>query len=447
MSNLLIQNARMVNEGREFTGDLRIRDERIAAIAPHLFPRSDEKVLDIKGRWLFPGVIDAQVHFREPGFEYKGDLSTEPAAAVAGGVTSYLEMPNTKPPVLDNDALEDKYNRASGRSRANYGFYFGTSNDNLEAIKRIDPKSTPGLKIFMGASTGNMLVDDPAVLERLFACAPAILITHCEDTPSITVNEEKWRKSHGDAVPFSAHPLIRDAEACYKSSSLAVALARKHDTRLHVLHISTARELELFEDKPLADKRITAEVCVHHLLFDDRDYATLGSHLKCNPAVKARAERDALRAALNGNRLDVIGTDHAPHTLEEKAGNYFQAPSGLPLAQHALPGLMGLVHDGLIDLPTLVAKTSHRVADLFQIAERGYLREGYWADLVLIGDRDFDTPDSPILSRCGWSPFAGRRFRSRVATTVVSGRIAWHEELLRPNCRGQALSFLRDFSG
>ena len=244
-------------------------------------------------------------------------------------------------------------------------------------------------------------------------------------------------------MPFSAHPLIRDAEACYKSSSLAVGLAKKHGTRLHVLHISTARELDLFEDKPLADKRITAEVCVHHLLFDDRDYVTLGSHLKCNPAVKTQADRDALRAALNSHRLDVIGTDHAPHTLEEKAGNYFQAPSGLPLVQHALPGLMGLVHDGVIDLPTLVAKTSHRVADLFAIAERGYLREGYWADLVLIGDRDPSAPDDPVLSRCGWSPFVDRRFRSRVASTVVSGRIAWHEGQLRPACRGEALAFLR----
>jgi dihydroorotase len=252
---------------------------------------------------------------------------------------------------------------------------------------------------------------------------------------------------HGEAVPFSAHPLIRDADACYKSSSLAVALAKKHGTRLHVLHISTARELQLFEDKPLAEKRITAEVCAHHLLFDDRDYAGLGSHLKCNPAVKSEADRDALRAALNSNRLDVIGTDHAPHTREEKAGSYFQASSGLPLVQHALPGLMGLVHDGVIDLPTLVNKTSHRVADLFQIAERGYLREGYWADLVLIGDRDLKAPDDPILSRCGWSPFVGRRFRSRVATTVVSGQVAWHEGELRSACRGQPLSFLRDFSG
>lgn len=442
MPSLLIRNARLVNEGRIFESDLLVRDGRIDKIAPSIATSADEEI-DAAGQWLLPGMIDDQVHFREPGLTHKGCIATESAAAVAGGITSFMDMPNTKPPTLSMAALADKKSIAARDSLANYAFHFGVSNDNIDAVAALDPREVGGVKVFMGASTGNLLVDDPTVLERLFACAPSILITHCEDTPSITANEEKWRRTHGDAVPFSAHPLIRDAEACYKSSSLAVGLAKKHGTRLHVLHISTARELALFEDKPLAEKRITAEVCVHHLLFDDRDYATLGSHLKCNPAVKTQADRDALRAALNSHRLDVIGTDHAPHTLEEKAGNYFHAPSGLPLVQHALPGLMGLVHDGVIDLPTLVAKTSHRVADLFAIAERGYLSEGYWADLVLIGERDFDTPDEPIISRCGWSPFTGRRFRSRVATTVVSGRIAWHEGLLRPDCRGQSLVFNR----
>ena len=446
MTTLLIRNARLVNEGHIFESDVLVRAGRIDKIAPGIAASADEEI-DAAGQWLLPGMIDDQVHFRDPGLTHKGCIATESAAAVAGGITSFMDMPNTRPATLSMAALADKKATAARDSLANYAFHFGVSNDNLDAVAALDPREVGGIKAFMGASTGNMLVDDPAVLERLFACAPTILIAHCEDTPSITVNEEKWRKSHGDAVPFSAHPLIRDVAACYKSSSLAVELAKKHGTRLHVLHISTARELELFEDKPLAEKRITAEVCVHHLLFDDRDYARLGSHLKCNPAVKSQADRDALRAALNSQRLDVIGTDHAPHTLEEKAGNYFQAPSGLPLVQHALPGLMGLVHDGIIDLPTLVAKTSHRVADLFQIAERGYLREGYWADLVLIGERRIDAPDDPILSRCGWSPFAGRRFRSRVATTVVSGRIAWHEGRLRPDCRGQALSFLGNFPG
>lgn len=354
-----------------------------------------------------------------------------------------MDMPNTSPPTLRMAALADKKVIAARDSLANYAFHFGVSSDNLDTVAAVDPREVAGIKVFMGASTGNMLVDDPAVLDRLFACAPTILIAHCEDTPSIRANEEKWRAIHGNAVPMWAHPLIRDAAACYKSSSLAVDLARKHGTRLHVLHISTACELALFEDKPPAEKRITAEVCVHHLLFDDHDYARLGSHLKCNPAVKTQADRDALRAALSSNRLDVIGTDHAPHTWEEKARPYFSAPSGLPLVQHALPGLMGLVHDGIIDLPTLVAKTSHRVADLFGIVERGYLREGYWADLALIADRPFGAPDDPILNRCGWSPFAGRRFRSRVATTVVSGNIAWHDNRLYPACRGQALVFGR----
>lgn len=443
MSTLLIRNARLVNEGRIFEADLLIRKGRIDKIAPGITGKADEEI-DAEGQWLLPGMIDDQVHFREPGLTHKGCIATESAAAVAGGITSFMDMPNTNPPTLSMAALAEKKAIGARDSLANHAFHFGVSNDNLDAVAALDPCEVGGIKVFMGASTGNMLVDDPAVLERLFACAPTRVIAHCEDTPSILANEARWRQSHGEAVPFDAHPLIRDAEACYKSSSLAVALAKKHGTRLHVLHISTARELALFEDKPLAEKRITAEVCLHHLLFDDRDYATLGSHLKCNPAVKSPADRDALRSALNSHRLDVIGTDHAPHTREEKARNYFRAPSGLPLVQHALPGLMSLVHDGIIDLPTLVAKTSHRVADLFRIAERGYLREGYWADLVLIGDRNVDAPDDPLLSRCGWSPFVGRRFRSRVATTIVSGRIAWHDGKLRPECRGQALSFLRD---
>ena len=442
MGTLLIRNARLVNENEIRGADLLVRNGRIDKIASSIAASADEEI-DAAGQWLLPGMIDDQVHFREPGLTHKGCIASESAAAVAGGITSFMDMPNTRPPTLSMAALADKKAIGARDSLANYAFHFGVSNDNLDVVAALDPREVAGIKVFMGASTGNMLVDDPAVLERLFACAPTILISHCEDTPSIAVNERKWRKTHSDAVPFWAHPLIRNAEACYKSSSLAVALAKKHGTRLHVLHISTARELELFEDKPLADKRITAEVCVHHLLFDDRDYARLGSHLKCNPAVKTQADRDALRAALNSNRLDVIGTDHAPHTREEKAGNYFQAPSGLPLVQHALPGLMGLVHDGVIDLPTLVAKTSHRVADLFGIVDRGYLREGYWADLALIADRPVDAPEDPILSRCGWSPFTGRRFRSRVATTIVSGNIAWHEGTLRPDCRGQALVFLR----
>jgi dihydroorotase len=442
MTTLLIRNARLVNEGQIRAGDLLIRDGRIDKIGSSIRGAADEEI-DADGDWLLPGMIDDQVHFREPGLTHKGSIASESAAAVAGGITSFMDMPNTRPPTLSLATLQEKKAIAAGSAHANYAFHFGAANDNLAAVAALDPCAVAGIKVFMGASTGNLLVDDPAVLERLFACAPTLLIAHCEDTPSITVNEEKWRKTHGDAVPFSAHPLIRDAEACYRSSSLAVALARQHRTRLHVLHLSTARELALFEDRPLAEKHITAEVCVHHLLFDDADYARLGSHLKCNPAVKTRADRDALRQALAGNRLDVIGTDHAPHTLAEKAAGYFQAPAGLPLAQDALPALMELVHDGCIDLPTLVAKTSHRVADLFRIAERGYLREGYWADLVLLGPRPPAAAPAPILSRCGWSPFAGRRWRSEVRSTIVSGQLAWHRGQLHAACRGQALAFLR----
>lgn len=440
--NILIRHARLVDEGRVFEADLRVRQGRIDAIAPQLGGGADIEI-DAHGKWLIPGMIDDQVHFREPGLTHKGCIATESAAAVAGGITSFMDMPNTRPPTLSMAALANKKAIAARDAVANYAFHFGVSYENLDAVAALDPREVPGIKVFMGASTGNMLVDDPAFLERLFACAPTILITHCEDTPSILRNEAEWRARHGASVPFAAHPLIRDAEACFRSSSLAVALARKHGARLHVLHLSTARELALFEDLPLSLKHITAEVCVHHLLFDDHDYPALGSHLKCNPAVKTRQDRDALRAALRSHRLDVIGTDHAPHTLSEKAGSYFQAPSGLPLVQHALPALMELVHDEVIDLPTLVAKTSHRVADLFQIHERGYLREGYWADLVLIGERDLTAPEEPILSRSGWSPFAGRRFRSRVATTIVSGRLAWHEGRLSPDCRGMALAFSR----
>lgn len=442
MSTLLIRNARLVNDGEVRDGDLLVRQGRIDKIAGSIDVATGEEI-DAGGAWLLPGMIDDQVHFREPGLTHKGSIASESAAAVAGGITSFMDMPNTRPPTLSLAALREKMAIAARSAHANYAFHFGAANDNLAAVAALDPCAVAGIKVFMGASTGNLLVDDPVVLERLFACAPTMLIAHCEDTPSITVNEEKWRKTHGDAVPFAAHPLIRDAEACYRSSALAVALARKHGTRLHVLHISTARELALFEDRPLAEKRITAEVCVHHLLFDDRDYARLGSHLKCNPAVKSQADRDALRKALLSNRLDVIGTDHAPHTLAEKDSGYFTAPSGLPLAQHALPALMELVHDGCLDLPTLVAKTSHRVADLFQIAERGYLREGYWADLALIGARTGRPDEAPILSRCGWSPFAGWQFRSEVRSTIVSGQLAWHHGQLRADCRGQALRFLR----
>lgn len=444
MTNLLIQNARMVNEGREFIGDLRVRGQRIAAIAPHLFTRADEKVLDVKGRWLFPGVIDAQVHFREPGFPHKGDLSSEPAAAVAGGVTSYLEMPNTKPPVLDNDAVEDEYQRAAGRSRANFGFYFGTSNDNLEAIKRIDPNSTPGLKIFMGASTGNMLVDDPDILNAIFSHTPVPIITHCEDTPMIDAEMAKARAIYGDDIPVDLHGEIRSREACIKSTKLAISLAKKHSTPLHVLHISTAEELALFTPGPVAGKQITAETCVHFLHFAHNDYFRLGNFIKCNPAIKESTDRSALLRAIAEDRIDVLATDHAPHTLEEKQQPYIKAPSGLPLVQDFLVCALQKVRDGHFSLPHLIQKICHNPAIRFGIQERGFLREGFYADLVIVEPNgDTEITRDKVLSKCGWSPFEGEHFNSKVAATFVNGELAYDGARLVGAPQGQRLRFAR----
>ena len=443
MSSVLIRNARLVNEGREFDGDLLVSNGRIVKIARSIEGENATVEIDANGQWLLPGMIDDQVHFREPGAPAKGSIHTESRAAVAGGITSFMDMPNTNPATLSLEALADKKRRAAINSVANYGFHFGVSRDNLDTVAALNPCEVAGVKVFMGASTGNMLVDDPRILERLFAEVPTILLAHCEHTPSIDANAANLRELFGDRIPPAAHPLIRNAEACYRSSSLAVELAKRHGTRLHVLHLTTARELALFEDKPLAQKRITAEVCLHHLLFDDRDYPSLGNLIKCNPAIKSQNDRDALREALNSNRLDVIGSDHAPHTWEEKQRPYAQAPSGLPLVQHALPALMELVADGVLPVTTLVAKTSHRVADLFAIPDRGYLREGYWADLVLVEAQRLEVDRQPILSQCGWTPFAGRSFRHRVNATIVSGQIAWREGRVNEGCRGLALRFMR----
>jgi dihydroorotase len=443
MSSVLIRNARLVNEGREFDGDLLVSNGRIVKIARSIEGENASVEIDANGQWLLPGMIDDQVHFREPGAPAKGSIHTESRAAVAGGITSFMDMPNTNPATLTLEALADKKRRAAINSVANYGFHFGVSRDNLDTVAALNPCEVAGVKVFMGASTGNMLVDDPQILERLFAEVPTILLAHCEHTPSIDANAANLRELFGDRIPPAAHPLIRNAEACYRSSSLAVELAKRHGTRLHVLHLTTARELALFEDKPLAQKRITAEVCLHHLLFDDRDYPSLGNLIKCNPAIKNQNDRDALREALNSNRLDVIGSDHAPHTWEEKQRPYAQAPSGLPLVQHALPALMELVADGVLPVTTIVAKTSHRVADLFAIPDRGYLREGYWADLVLVEAQRLEVDRQPILSQCGWTPFAGRSFRHRVNATIVSGQIAWREGRVNEGCRGLALRFMR----
>ncbi|UZE34888.1 dihydroorotase [Pseudomonas sp. B21-059] len=444
MSRILIRNARLVNEGREFDADLLVNHGRIETIGSldHL---SAELEIDAQGQWLLPGMIDDQVHFRDPGAPEKGSIHSESRAAVAGGITSFMDMPNTSPATLTLAALADKKRRAAITSVANYGFHFGVSNDNLDTVAALDPTEVAGVKVFMGASTGNMLVDDPHVLDRLFRQVPTLLLAHCEHTPSIQLKQQRWQQLYGEQIPAAAHPRIRDAEACYRSSSLAVELAKKHGTRLHVLHLTSARELALFEDRPLAEKRITAEVCLHHLLFDDRDYSRLGHLIKCNPAIKTQADRDALRQALNSQRLDIIGSDHAPHTWEQKQQPYTRAPAGLPLVQHALPALLELVADQVLPLTTLVAKTSHRVADLFAIPDRGYLREGYWADLVLIRaePEGLAVDRQPILAQCGWTPFAGQRFRHGVATTLVSGQLAWHQGRLYDHCQGLPLRFIR----
>ena len=448
MADFLIVNARLVNEGREFEGDLRVTGDRISAIGSGLSARNGETVVDAAGRRLLPGMIDDQVHFREPGMEYKADIASESAAAVAGGLTSFMDMPNTNPPTLNNAALEDKYARAAGRARANYGFYFGASNDNLADVQGIDPKATPGLKVFMGASTGNMLVDNPETLDGIFRDTPVPIITHCEDTPMIDAILAQYRAKYGDDIPAECHPDIRSREACMKSTLLALSLARKHDTRLHVLHISTADELALFERGPLvrpdgSRKRITAETCIHFLRFDRADYARLGHQIKCNPAIKDAADRAAITRALADDVLDVLATDHAPHTWEEKHNPYVRAPSGLPLVQYALTAALECVHEGSFGTAHLVQKFAHAPAQLFDVKERGFLREGYFADLVLVDDTPFTVRREDVLSKCGWSPFEGTTFRSRIASTWVNGALAWDGKALVGDARGRRLEFDR----
>ena len=431
---LVIKNARMVNEGAITEGDLAIRNGRIERIGGAI---DGARELDAGGAWLLPGMIDDQVHFREPGFEHKGDIATESRAALAGGITSYMEMPNCNPQTVTAEALEDKHRRAAAKSVANFAFYFGATNDNLEAIKAVDPARVCGLKVFMGASTGNMLVDDPATLEGIFASTPLIIATHCEDTPTILANEARAMAAHGEAIPFAMHPEIRSAEACYKSSSFAVDLARRHGSNLHVLHLTTARELALFAPGNLDGKRITAEACVHHLFFDAADYAAKGADIKCNPAIKGRADRLALREAVADGRIDIIATDHAPHTRAEKDQPYPKAPAGMPLVQHALLTLFEHM-----PVERIAQKTAHAPAQRFGVAERGYLREGYWADLVLIDPEGGTEVDAEqLLSKCGWSPFAGTTFRARVTHTFVNGRIGYADGKVRAEEKGMALRF------
>jgi dihydroorotase len=445
MSSLLIVNANLVNEGQITAHDVLIHNGRIQAIGNNL-SAPGVKVLDAKGRYLMPGMIDDQVHFREPGLTHKGDMATESGAAVAGGITSFMDMPNTIPNTLTTEILNEKKQLAAGRSTANYAFYLGASNDNIEAIKALNPRDACGIKVFMGASTGNMLVDDPEVLEQIFTHAPTLIAAHCEDTPTIVENEESYRSIYGDNIPFSLHPTIRSEAACYKSSSMAMELAKRCGTRLHILHISTAKEAEMFSDLPLKDKLITAEACVHFLHFADEDYATKGALIKCNPAIKTAEDRAGIIQGLLDGRLDVIGTDHAPHTWDEKQNSsYFKAPSGLPLVQHALQTVLEHYHDGIFTLEFIVEKTSHAVAEMFNIQDRGYIREGYWADLVLV---DLEKPSvathANSLSKCGWTPFDGYEFRSSIAATIVNGQLVWKDGvLLDVDPVGMALAFNR----
>jgi dihydroorotase len=440
----VIQNARLVNEGRVRTADLRFDGERIEQVGGILDPHAGEDVIDANGAWLLPGLIDDQVHFREPGFEHKACIETESRAAVAGGVTTYFEMPNTSPQTIDEEALRWKRERAAATSTANFAFYLGATNDNLEAIKSLDPALACGVKVFMGASTGNMLVDDPETLEAVFAATPLVVATHCEDTPTIEAALAEARETLGDDVPVHMHPVLRSHDACLKSSTLAVELARRHGTRLHVLHLTTAQEMALFDPGPVEKKRITAEACVHHLFFDSSWYATLGNRLKCNPAVKHAEDRQALLQALRDDRIDIIATDHAPHLLDEKALPYLQAPAGLPLVQHKLPVLLELVAQGELRIEDVVRKACHNPARRFEVAERGFLREGYYADLVLADPNALtERGTAPLASRCGWSPFEDLALRGRVLCTWVNGQLVYDRGSWPDAPRGRAVEFNR----
>lgn len=446
MSSILIVNANIVNEGKVFAGDVLIRNQFIEKIGSNLQSSGADKVIDAKGNYLFPGAIDDQVHFREPGLTHKASIYTESRAAVAGGVTSFMEMPNTVPPAFTHELLEQKYAIAKQSSLANYSFFLGTSHDNLEEILKTDSKKVCGLKIFMGSSTGNLLVDDPKILESIFSKVPFLIATHCEDEPTIRANTEAYRKQYGEDMPVKYHPYLRSEDACYKSSSYAVGLAKKFGTKLHILHISTAKEVSLFDNNtPLENKKITAEACIHHLWFNESDYERLGNFIKWNPAIKTKADQAAIFNGLLNNNIDVIATDHAPHTIEEKRNKYFNAPSGGPLIQHSLVAMLEFYHQKKIDLPWIAQKMAHNVATLFQIEKRGFIREGYFADLALV---DLNNPwtvnKENILAKCGWSPFEGVELTSKITHTIVSGHLAYENGMLNDSILGERLYFNRD---
>jgi len=445
MDNYLIKNAKVINNGMITHGFVLVRGGIIRAVGEGEPVEGSEQVevIDARGQYLIPGVIDDQVHFREPGLTHKAEIATESKAAVAGGITSFMEMPNTKPQTVTIEALEDKYKRAGEVSMANFSFYLGATNDNIEEIRRLDAEKNCGVKVFMGSSTGNMLVDNRNSLEKIFAESPALIATHCEDETTIRKNLEKQRAVFGEDIPAHLHPVIRSEEACFRSSSLAVELARKHDARLHVLHISTARELELFEQGTDFDrKKITAEVCIHHLWFHDEDYEKKGTLIKWNPAVKTKHDRDSLVAALLNDKLDVIATDHAPHTIEEKQSKYFESPSGGPMVQHALVAMLELVHMNKLSIEKVVEKMCHAPARLFGVKERGFLEPGFKADMVLVDtDCEWTVAHKNIHYKCGWSPFEGESFNSAVTHTWVNGKLVYKEGLFNEMVRGERLEF------
>ena len=444
MNKLLITNARLINEGEISEADVLVKGERIEKIDSGITVDENVHVLDANGKYLIPGMIDDQVHFREPGLTNKGDMATESAAAVAGGITSFMDMPNVNPQTTTRAALADKYKLAERRCSANYAFYFGATNRNIDEIRALKVNEACGIKAFMGASTGDMLVDDPEALELLFRDAPLLVVTHCEHSPTIWDNEAQAKAKYGDQVPMSEHPAIRSANACLVSSSFAVDLARRHDARLHVLHLTTAIEMGLFSKAPRTEKKITAEVCVHYLWFDESRYEDLGARIKCNPAIKTAEDRVALVKALNEGRLDIIATDHAPHLAGEKQRPYFKAPAGLPLVQHALLTLFDLAKDKQISLELLVDKTSHAVADIYGVIDRGYVREGFYADLVLVdGETSYTVDSSNLLAKCHWSPFEGVTFNSTIDTTIVNGHIIYQNGKLSGDIVGQRLQLNR----
>ncbi len=444
MNTYLIKNATLVNEGQQFIADVLVKNGLIEKIGQNLSaPEAQE--INAEGLYLLPGMIDDQVHFREPGLTHKADIFTESMAAVAGGITSFMEMPNTVPNTLSQELLADKYAIAAQTSLANYSFFMGASNDNIEEVLKTDPKKVCGIKVFMGSSTGNMLVDNEKTLENIFSKAPILVATHCEDEATIRENLALFKQKYGEDLTIEMHPLIRSAEACYKSSSLAVELAKRYQTRLHILHISTAKEIALFDNNiPLKDKKITAEACVHHLWFNDQDYATKGNFIKWNPAIKSVADQAGILAGVLADNIDVIATDHAPHTLAEKQQGYEQAPSGGPLVQHALPALLEMHLQGKITLEKIVEKTAHNVAICFDIDKRGFIREGYWADLILVNLNDpFKVTPLNIFYKCGWSPFNGQTFTSSITHTFISGNLAYQNGKFVTNQIGKRLNFNR----